>query len=316
MNVSVSAADFPCVPRQGIIPPMVTPLRGPDTLDEAGLERLIRHILAGGVHGLFILGTTGEGPSISQRLRRRLIRRVCKEVGGRVPVLVGITDTSFTESLAVAKTAADAGAAAVVAAPPYYLSLGQAELLEYLRHLTARLPLPLMLYNMPSCTKTAFEPETVREAASIPRVVGFKDSSGSLDYFRRLVPITRERPGFPLFMGPEELLADALRMGGSGGVPGGANICPGLYTGLYRAVVAGDTARAEVLQRRVLALSASLYRLGQYASSYIKGIKCALSCLNVCDDFMAEPFHCFREPEREQVRRNLAELGLDGSLEQ
>ena len=80
---------------KGIIPPMITPLLGRDTLDTKGLDNLIEHILGGGVHGLFILGTTGEGPSLSYRLRYELIERTCKQVGGRVPVLVGITDTSL-----------------------------------------------------------------------------------------------------------------------------------------------------------------------------------------------------------------------------
>jgi 4-hydroxy-tetrahydrodipicolinate synthase len=78
---------------------MITPLRGRDELDVAGLERLIEHIVNGGVNGLFILGTTGEGPSLSYRLRRELIERTCRLVNGRVPILVGITDTAFVESV-------------------------------------------------------------------------------------------------------------------------------------------------------------------------------------------------------------------------
>jgi 4-hydroxy-tetrahydrodipicolinate synthase len=70
-------------PLTGIIPPMVTPLRDRDQLDVAGLERLVEHILAGGVNGLFILGTTGEGPSLSYRLRRELVERVCRPGAGR-----------------------------------------------------------------------------------------------------------------------------------------------------------------------------------------------------------------------------------------
>src|SRR6201995_4303684 len=102
------------LPLTGIIPPMITPLRDRDELDIAGLERLIEHILAGGVHGLFILGTTGEGPSLSYPLRRELIQRVCKQVNHRVPVLAGITDTSFVESVNVARAAAESGATAIV----------------------------------------------------------------------------------------------------------------------------------------------------------------------------------------------------------
>src|SRR5215469_14647740 len=102
----------------GIIPPMITPLSGRDELDVEGLEKLVEHILSGGVGGLFILGTTGEGPSLSYRLRRELIERVCKQVNRRVSVLVGITDTAFVESINIARCAADFGGTAVVAAPP------------------------------------------------------------------------------------------------------------------------------------------------------------------------------------------------------
>src|SRR5690349_19541861 len=105
------------LPLTGIIPPMATPLRSRDELDFAGLERLIERVLAGGVNGLFLLGTTGEGPSLSYRLRRELIDRACRQVQRRVPILVGITDTSFVESVALARHAADAGADATVVAP-------------------------------------------------------------------------------------------------------------------------------------------------------------------------------------------------------
>src|SRR5262245_50772364 len=109
----------------GIIPPLVTPLSDRDRLDHAGLERLVEHVIGGGVNGLFILGTTGEAPSLGYRLRRELIERVCRLTAGRVPVLVGITDTAFVESVAVAKSAADAGAAAAVLSTPYYFPAGQ-----------------------------------------------------------------------------------------------------------------------------------------------------------------------------------------------
>ena len=109
-------------PLRGVIPPMVTPLLDNRTLDLKGLERLVEHILDGKVHGLFLLGTTGEAPNLSYDLRHELVRRVCKQVNGRVPVLVGITDTVFTESMRLAESAARAGAEALAAAPPYYFT--------------------------------------------------------------------------------------------------------------------------------------------------------------------------------------------------
>ncbi|HEY9248654.1 MAG TPA: dihydrodipicolinate synthase family protein, partial [Rariglobus sp.] len=101
MNSSTFAA------LRGIIPPMATPLCGRDMLDVHGLERLVEHMLGGGVHGLFILGTTGEAPGLSYRLRRELIERTCRQVDGRVPVLVGVTDTAMVEAAGLAAVAAD-----------------------------------------------------------------------------------------------------------------------------------------------------------------------------------------------------------------
>lgn len=287
---------------------MVTPLRDRDELDVGGLERLIEHILTGGVSGLFILGTTGEGPSLSYRLRRELIERVCKQVGRRAKILVGITDTAFSESVNLARHAAEAGADAVVAAPPYYLPEGQPELQEWLDHLTPELPLPLFLYNMPPLTKVSYELETIRHALQQPRIIGFKDSSGNLDYFKDVAELLKQRPDWSLFIGPEEKLLAALQLGGHGGVSGGANLFPGIYVSLCQAFEAGDLARAGQLQKQIQSVSSSLYRVGRHPSTLIKGIKCTLACLGICDDFMAEPFHRFRVDERELVRARLQEV--------
>jgi 4-hydroxy-tetrahydrodipicolinate synthase len=295
-------------PLTGIVPPMITPMRGRDEIDVPGLERLVEHILGGGVSGLFILGTTGEGPSLGYRLRRDLVGRVCRLAGGRVPVLVGITDTAFVEALGLARFAADAGAQAVVAAPPYYLPGGQPELREYLHHLVPALPLPLFLYNMPALTKVPFDLETVRIAMDEPRIVGLKDSSGDMAYFQGAADLLAHRPDWSLLIGPEERLLDAVLAGGHGGVSGGANVFPSLYVSLFNACRAGDAARAFRLHAQVLRVSSSLYRIGRHPSAVIKGIKCALACLGICDDFMAEPFHRFRAEERALVEQRLAAL--------
>ena len=295
-------------PLCGIVPPVVTPLLDRDTLDVAGLERVLEHILTGGVSGLFLLGTTGEAQGLSYRLRREVIERACRQVAGRVPVLVGITDTAFVESVGLARLAADSGADAVVIAPPYYLPLGQPELQEYLDHLIADLPLPLFLYNFPALTKITIEPETVRRAMDHPRVVGIKDSSGSMMYFKHLTGLAKSRTDWTVLIGPEELLADAVFAGGHGGVNGGANVFPRLYTELHRAAAAGDLARTRDLQDRVLRISAALYTVGRHPSAIVKGLKCALSCLGLCGDAMAEPFHHFCATERQRVEQVLPEL--------
>jgi dihydrodipicolinate synthase/N-acetylneuraminate lyase len=320
MNLSQSRPDAKIAPAKGgiasaiktlsgIVPPVLTPLRERDALDVAGLERLIEHILAGGVHGLFILGTSGEGPGLSYRLRREVIQHVCKQVRGRVAVLVGITDTAFSESIAIARYAADAGAQAVVSAGPYYLPVAQPELLDYVNRLTQEQPLPLFIYNMPQLTKVHFEPETLRQVSHLEKIVGLKDSSADLAYFDKLVALKKLRPDWSVLVGPEHLLMETMRRGGDGGVNGGANFYPRLFADLFQAMKSGDLDRAAGLQEKLLRLG-NIYTVGQHASAVIKGMKCACSLLGICDDLMAEPFERFRAPERAKVRAVLESLEL------
>src|SRR5882757_6956719 len=148
----------------GIVLPLVTPLLDRDVLDRAGLERLIEHVLAGGVHGLFLLGTTGEASALSSNLRREFVKAAVQQVNRRVPVLVGVSDTSVVESLQLARDVAEMGADAIVATTPYYLPLEDSELIEYVRMLDKESPLPVVLYNMPRPTKQPFPLETLRAA--------------------------------------------------------------------------------------------------------------------------------------------------------
>ena len=120
--------------------------------------------------------------------------------------------------------------------------------------------------------------------------------------------LKHQRPDWSVLMGPEELLLDAVFAGGHGGVNGGANIFPELYVALYDAAVSSNVVRARELHALVMRISATLYQVGRHSSAIIKGIKCALSHLGVCDDFMAEPFHRFRDVERNRIAEALTLL--------
>lgn len=296
-------------PISGIVPPLVTPLRDRDALDVAGLERLIEHVIAGGVHGIFILGSTGEGPALSHRLRRELIDRSVELARGRVPVLVGITDTSFVEAMEIARHAGDAGAWAVVTAAPYYFRADQAELVNYIDGLLAESPLPLMLYNIPTLTKVCFEPETVARLVDRKRIIGIKDTSGDFSRFDRFLPLLKERPDWTLLMGPETLMAESVMKGGRGGVNGGANLRPHLFVDLYEAALARDAARVAQLQEQVMQLG-RIYRVIPGESAKFRGLKCALSVAGICDDFMSEPFRRFDGDAREKIRALLTEMKI------
>ena len=295
---------------QGIIPPLITPLKDPDTLDMEGLERLLEHMLAGGVHGVFALGTTGEGPCLSYKLRIQLILEVCRIVKKRIPVLVAVTDTAMEESVRLSEIAAEAGADSVVLSTPYYFPAGQTELTQYIRHILPKLPLPVMLYNMPSLTKVWFERRTLEGFLNEDKIVGIKDSSGDMDYFGSLLELKSHRPDWSLFVGPEEKMIEAVRMGGSGGVNGGANVYPRLFVQAYEAAVFGDTVRAGELQKKIEAFG-QIYEIGQYASRFIKATKCAASILGLCDDCMAEPFNRFYPEHRKKVESILQSLNLE-----
>jgi dihydrodipicolinate synthase/N-acetylneuraminate lyase len=304
--------DVPAFPRplRGIIPPMITPLLDNDTLDTAGLERLIEHILAGGVHGLFALGTIGEAPALSHRLKHEIVERVCAQVKGRVPVFIGLIDTSVAEVLSLARKAAEAGADALVLTAPYYYPAAQSDLLAYLEHVVPQLPLPVLLYNIPDRPAPVFDIETVRAASQMPNIVGLKDSSYKMVYFRQLQFRMEDRPDFALLTGSDILLAEAVLHGAHGGVCGGANLLPRLYVDLYEAAQRGDVARAQVLHRMVMRLKATLYSVSRERSGFLRALKCALSCLGICSDFLAEPFRPFGAPERQLVQQHLADLKI------
>lgn len=291
----------------GIIPPMVTPLLSDSlSVDLIGVNRLVEHLVSGGVHGIFILGTTGESTSLSYKTRELLIEESCKAVNGRVPVFVGITDTSIEESVNLALIAKQAGAAAVVAAPPYYYGLGQEELYKYYWSLADQVSLPLFLYNMPSHTKINIDVKTVVRLAEHPNIIGLKDSSANAVYFQSLCYLLKTN--FSLLVGPEEITAETVLMGGHGGVNGGANLFPKLYVALYNAALAKDFTRIEALQNLVMEISTRIYTVGSYGSSYLKGLKGALSALGIVNGNIAPPFTTFDEKEMTKVIANIKEI--------
>jgi len=296
-------------PLRGIIPPMVTPLEESGDLDRPALERLIQHLIEGGVHGLFILGTTGEGPALTYKLRRELIERTCQQVAGRIPVLVNVTDTAFEEAHALASHAVKSGADAVVTAPPFYFHVSQADLLRFVQRLSESVDLPLFLYNMPSLTKASFAPETVARAADLPNVWGMKDSSGEIEYLQTVIARMKDRPEFTILEGPEELLFTGLCMGAHGGVNGGANLLPKLYVALYERFRAGSRGEATALQKRVDELGGLLYGIGEAESSYMRGLKLGLELMNICKSTLAAPFVSANAHQHEDLREKIERMG-------
>jgi len=294
---------------KGIIVPLVTPLSENGEIDTKGLKNLIEHVIRGGVHGIFILGTTGEAPSLSKKQREEMICETSRIVGNRLPLLVGISDTTMGDSILLAQRAKEAGAYAVVATAPYYFAVSQSELIAYFENLIHRLPLPLFLYNMPVHTKVTFDPETIKHLAQYDQVVGFKDSSANGTYLQTVIYIMKENPDFMIFVGPEEMTAEMVLMGVNGGVNGGANLFPELYVELYDAARNHDIEKVKMLQQKVMRISTDIYSQSNDASAYLKGLKCAMSVAGICHDFPAMPFTQFNKEYRSRIKKEMTEIG-------
>ena len=297
------------LPLKGIIPPVVTPLLSDNEIDVQGLEKLIEHVISGGVHGIFLLGTTGEAPNLSYELRKEFIKKACALINKRVTVLVGITDTSFEGALDIANASKDAGADAVVIAPPYYVPMAQIEMVEYLEDLVPQLPLPFVLYNMPGCTKMHLSLDTVKRAKELG-ALGIKDSSGDMFYLYSLIEEFKDSPDFSIITGTEIYIPETIMHGGHGAVSGGANIYPRLFADLYDASVAKDMEKIATLRKKIVEIGNLIYDVGQYTSKHIKTTKCALSVMGICNDYVAHPLRKFNEPERKRIEQGLKEINL------
>jgi len=285
---------------EGIIPPLVTPLKADESLDLKGAGQVIEHVIAGGVHGLFILGTTGEGPNLSYDMRRKYIDFVTEKVNGRIPVIVSISDTAYAESLSLAEHAKKAGAYAVALTPPFYFVPGAPELYDYFKRIAEHVTLPFFLYNMPALTKSTIPLYVVDMGFSMDNCLGLKDSSGDLIYFKKVKRLIGDRD-LSLLVGPEEILAESMLAGGDGGINGGANVFPKVYVKIFNLMKAGKASEAEILQREVMEISCRLFTIGKHGSSIIKGIKGALEIKGLCKRHLASPFGGFVDHDLKRV---------------
>ncbi|HIE95509.1 MAG TPA: dihydrodipicolinate synthase family protein [Planctomycetes bacterium] len=290
----------------GIIPPVVTPLTRPDQLDGDAVRRIVEHLLTGGVNGLFVLGTTGEGPSLTYQIRYEMVEVACEAAAGRVPVLVGVTDTSLAESLLLAEHAATSGAAAIVAAAPYYYATSQNAVADWFRQLADSSPLPLMLYNMPGCVEIHLALDTVVELSAHQNIVGVKDSSGDVDYFQQLCRTFSDNPDFAVFMGPEELIPEAVAAGADGGVCGGGNLLPRTYVDLFEASKRGDDSEIRRLRNVVEQVFEHIYRDPAGEMNLIPALKLAMRLRGICSSCIAPPLPPLTPEHTTQVTSELA----------
>ncbi|MFN3421256.1 MAG: dihydrodipicolinate synthase family protein [Armatimonadota bacterium] len=292
------------MPFSGIIPPIATPLNGREEVDEPSLRSLVRYLLQTGVHGIFVLGSTGEFAHLTDSEKKRAIDIVVSEVNGKVPILVGVAEAGTKRSILWAKEAEKFGANGVVAAPPFYYPLTESEVENHYRALASECNLPILLYHIPSTTKVRFSVDLVERLSELPNIVGIKDSTGDLAFVFTLLDRMRGRD-FAVFQGHDYLVAPSLLYGAQGAINSLANLVPSWFVAIYDAAQKGDAASAMDWQQKINKLSTQLETM-----PLLPAIKASLHIKGLTASFMTMPFAALTEEQHEKLRTILENEGV------
>lgn len=295
----------------GVHVALATPLTPEFDIDVEGVHRLVEHVIAGGIYGLNVMGSTGELPSLAEPRRRRLVNAVMEANRGRVPVITALAQNSLEEAAKETEALARQGVLGVLVTPPSYYPTSQPAVESYYRALAKLSPLPLLIYNIPQFTKLSIAPQTVASLARDRVVVGIKDSSRDFEYFSQVVFGTRGIDGFRVFTGSDTMLYASLALGADGTIAGGPNLDPRPAVGLYQAFRASDTKLAITLQRQVLDMVLATRR-----GVFPAGIKAGLEILGICSGLTAPPLPRYTAEEKEQLAAALRALGLTPAVEE
>ncbi|AND79983.1 4-hydroxy-tetrahydrodipicolinate synthase [Streptococcus pantholopis] len=234
----------------GIITAMVTPFAADGSFSDEGIEKLIEKLVAGGVQGLFILGTNGEFYGLSPDEKLAYAKLVVEKTAGRLPVYAGTGAVTTREVIDLSRRMADAGVAAVSVIAPYFLSLTQEELYEHYKAIAQAVDLPIILYNIPKNSGNNLEAETVGRLAKIPNIIAVKDSSGDLKQLKRYIELT-DHEDFSVLVGSDSKILAALKLGAKGAVAATSNLLTKTDAGIYQSFVAGCQAEAQELQNSI-----------------------------------------------------------------
>jgi 4-hydroxy-tetrahydrodipicolinate synthase len=243
---------------RGIIPPVVTPFLADESLDLGTLRKHIDLMLAKGVDGIFVLGTTGEFYALDEGEKQQVVAAAVEHCRGRAPVFVGTGAETTREVVRLTRMAEKEGADGVSVITPYFIKPNQAELLDHFRRVAEGTSKPVVLYNNPAtCGGVSIEPETVARLAEVPNIVGIKDSSGDLQNTIELVKLAQSDK-FAVLNGRDTLILAALLFGAKGAIPATCNVAPELCVGIYRSFVKGDVEAARRYQDRLAPVRLSL----------------------------------------------------------
>lgn len=285
---------------RGVVIPSITPFDAEGGIDRAATGPVIDHFVDGGVDGVLLLGTTGEGASIDRAGRRRWVEAAVERIDGRVDVLAEIGGTCLSESREEAAVFAEAGVDGFLAHLPAYYPLGAAEMEAWFADLADGLAGPLLLYNIPMTTGMSIPEEVVRGLADHPNVRGIKDSEYDDARMERILGWTAGRDDFAYFVGPSARAATGIALGADGVVPGVGNLLPAAFVRIVERARAGEAEEAERLQA-IVKSAGDTYMAGRTVGQAVAALKTGMAALGLCEPVVLPPL---REPggeEREAV---------------
>ena len=257
---------------QGIFTPNIVPLQPNGNINEPELRRYVDWLIENGVHGLYPNGSTGEFTRFTTEERRQIVKIVCEQAAGRVPVLAGAAESSVREALLACETYAGYGARAVAIVAPFYYKLCSESVYAYFREIALNSPIDVTLYNIPMFASPIDVP-TIKRLAEFERVVGIKDSSGDMAFMMRMMSAVRPiRPDFVFLTGWEAVLVPMLIVGVDGGTNATSGVVPELTRKLYDLTRAGQIDEAMRLQFRMLELFDAML----YSADFPEGFRAAV----------------------------------------
>lgn len=238
---------------KGIIPAMVTPVNENEEVNEKTLRELVNHLIEGGVHGLFPIGSQGEFYALSSEQKKRVAEIVLAEADGRVPVFIGTGSITTRRSIALTKMAEQIGADGVSVITPYFINPNESELFEHYSEIAKSTKLPVILYNNPGRTGgVCLNTGLVRKLSQIDNIVGIKDSSGDLSLTGEF--ITNTDSSFAVLAGRDTLIYASLTYGAKGSITATANVAPALAVRIYEEYQKGNHQKALEAQRKLAPL--------------------------------------------------------------
>ncbi|HEV2691357.1 MAG TPA: dihydrodipicolinate synthase family protein [Verrucomicrobiae bacterium] len=292
----------------GAVVPLVTPFTAQGTLDGAALNRLVDSQIAGGVEGIFVLGTTGEGAYVPRALHKKLVELTVKRANKRTLIFVGLGDVRLAEMDRVNEFF-QVGADGVVAHPPISEKVPLEKLGGWFKTLLDRVAGPLLIYNMPATTGVSIPLDAVESLLGHPRLAGIKDSENNPQRVEELLKRFGGKKDFSVFIGVGALMEKGLKLGADGIVPSVGNLIPEVCHQLCVAAQTADWGAVESHYARMSAVAA-LYQKGRTLNESLAALKAAVHCRGLCTPDVLPPLLSLPKLEVEKIRTQMAELQL------